>query len=150
MSKKYPEPRKWRPKHPEKYVGDINKIILRSGLEIKFANWCDNQTNIIRYASEEIVIPYLSPDGKIHRYFCDFWIEVKATDNSIKRYLVEIKPDVQTRAPVLTESLQRNRKRYLTEMMTWLVNSAKWDAARKFCEKNGMEFIIITEKHLRA
>ena len=63
-------PRLWKPKNSEKYEGDYNNIIVRSSWEVRFLNWCDNNTHILSYSSEEIVIPYLSPiDNKYHRYY---------------------------------------------------------------------------------
>ena len=36
--------------------------------------YCDNNESVIEWGSEEVVIPYKSPwDGRIHRYFPDFF-----------------------------------------------------------------------------
>jgi hypothetical protein len=61
--------------------------------------------------------------------------------------VVEIKPYAQTLPPTITEAKKKSRK-YLNEVMTWGVNSAKWKAAREFCKDRGYEFVIITEKEL--
>ena len=34
-AKKYPKPKLWRPKNPQKYVGDVNNIWVRSSWEKK-------------------------------------------------------------------------------------------------------------------
>ena len=34
------------------------------------------------------------------------------------------------------------------EQRTWVINQAKWEAARKWAEKKGYEFLILTEKEL--
>ena len=146
MSKRYPTPKKWTPKNPEKYIGDVNEIWTRSSWEIKFLNWCDSHPGVINYASEELAIPYFSEvDQKMHRYFPDFLMMVQNNSGELKRYMVEIKPEVQTLPP---KKRSRNTKSYLTELATYSVNTSKWNAAEVWCKKNNMEFIIMTEKHL--
>ena len=135
----------FKPKQPEKYVGDVNNIFYRSSWELKFLNWCDTNPSVLKYANEELVIPYLSPvDNRPHRYFVDFVILVKNRSGELKKYAVEIKPEVQTEPP----KASRKTKRYLTELATYAVNTAKWKSADAYCKKNDMEFMIITEKHL--
>ena len=63
----------------------------------------------------------------------------------VKTYLVEIKPDKQTRPP---EVPKRKTRQYINEVMTWGKNDAKWRAAREYCKDRGIEFIILTEYHL--
>ena len=145
----HPKPRKWRPKHPEKYVGDVNNIIARSSWEVKFMNYCDTHPEILKYTSEELVIPYLSPvDNAVHRYFVDFLILVKTQSGELKRYAVEVKPYEQTLPPTLQPKNRKQRIRLINESMTYQVNQAKWEAARLFCRKKGLEFVVLTEKEL--
>ena len=59
--------------------------------------------------------------------------------------VVEIKPFKETAEPTPQKNLT---KRYLYEVKTWGVNSAKWAEARKYCKNRGWDFIIITEKEL--
>ncbi len=144
-NKRFPTPRKWVPKFPEKYVGDVNNIISRSSWETKFLNWCDTNPNVIKYASEELVINYYNPiQQEIRRYFVDFVIMVKTRKDEIKKYAVEIKPHAQTEPP----KQKRKTKKYLQEMMTYAVNTAKWESADAFCKRNSMEFLVLTERHL--
>lgn len=138
---------KYRPRHPEKYVGDINNIIWRSTWELKFLRWLDGTPSVLKYNSEEVVIPYISPiDGRPHRYFVDFWFTAKDKDTGkLKKHLVEVKPDYQTRPPKVQ---QRVTPKYLNEVKTWGVNEAKWNAAKAFCDDKGWQFHIITERDL--
>ena len=109
-------------------------------------NWCDSNPSVIRWDSEETVIPYrCGTDKKIHRYFLDFRIMVKNKDGVEKIYLVEIKPDAQTKPPVFPG---KQTKRYLTESMTYIKNQSKWQAATNYARERGWEFIILTEHHL--
>jgi hypothetical protein len=138
---------KYTPQNPEKYVGDPKNIIYRSLLERRFMVFCDTNPSVMRYASEEFFIPYLSPvDNRIHRYFPDFYIEVQKADGSIDKIVIEVKPSKETKPPKLNK---RKTQRYLNESKTFAVNTAKWDAARQFCEKKGFKFQILTEKELR-
>lgn len=142
----HPEPRRWIPKHPEKYMGDPTNIWARSSWEIRFLNWCDNNKAIIKYCSEEIVIPYRCPtDSRIHRYFVDFLIKVKTKNNEIKTFLIEVKPSNQVKPPKYPG---KQTKRYITESMTFMKNQAKWEAATRYAEDRGWAFKVITEYEL--
>ena len=138
---------RYNPQHPKKYKGDHHNIIYRSLWERKFMVYCDTSDNIIEWGSEEIIIPYLSPwDGRMHRYFPDFYIKVRQHDGSIKKFIIEVKPKKQCSPPEKTP--KRKTKRWAKEVKTWGVNSAKWKYATSWCENNGMEFKILNEDHL--
>ena len=137
---------KFVPKNAKKYLGNPSNIIYRSSWELKFMNYCDTNPSIIEWGSEEVVIPYKSPwDGRIHRYFPDFYIKIKTNEGTTKKLIVEIKPKKQTKAP---KEPERKTKRYLNEVRTWGVNSSKWRYATEWCKDNGMEFKILTEDDL--
>ena len=89
------------PTNPKKYRGNPNQIIYRSLWERKVMVYCDKNDAIIEWGSEEVIVPYLSPmDGKIHRYFPDFYMKVRQADGSTKKFIVEVKPKAQTKEPV--------------------------------------------------
>lgn len=145
MAHKYHK-RKYNPIHPEKYQGDPTDIIMRSSWETKFALWCDHNPAVLKWSSETTIVPYVCPtDNRPHRYFVDFKIQVKDKNGGTKTYLVEIKPDKQTRPP---EPPKRKTKQFINEVMTWGKNDAKWKAAREYCKDRGYEFVILTEYHL--
>lgn len=136
---------RFKPKNPSKYGGDVTNIEYRSSWELKYMMMLDNDPSVIKWSSEETVIPYRSPkDNRIHRYFVDFYVK-KKTDKGIIEFLVEIKPKAQTTPPVVQK---KATKKYLNEVMTWGVNSAKWKAAEDFCKNRGWDFIVLTEDHL--
>jgi hypothetical protein len=144
MARRYPEPKKWYPKHPQKYVGNINEIWVRSSWERKTLNWLDTNPSVIQYSSEEVKVPYISPiDGKKHNYYPDVIAKVKRNDGSIVTYMIEIKPYDQTIEPT---PKKRVTKQYINEVYTWGINSAKWKAATKYCRDKGWIFKILTEK----
>jgi len=138
---------KFKPRNYQKYKGDPTNIVYRSLLERRFMVYCDEKPWILEWSSEEIVVPYKSPiDNRWHRYFVDFWIKYRKSNNEIKTLLIEIKPDSQTRPPVKKEKVTR---RFLTEVQTWGINQAKWKAASEYCLDRNWEFKILTEKDLR-
>ena len=111
-------------------------------------NYCDMRPNILEWGSEEIVIPYRSPlDNKIHRYYVDFYVKVKDSDDNIKKYLIEIKPKKQTKEPKIPK---RKTKSYVYEVTEYVKNQAKWAAAENFCLDKNWKFMILTEDNLNV
>ncbi len=144
--KKFPTPYRWKPTNPEKYIGDANNIIVRSSWEKKAFLLLDKTPAILKWNSEENIIPYVSPiDNKTHRYFVDLTIMYRTKTGTIKKAIVEIKPKAQTRPP---EMKSRKSKRYITESVTYLVNEAKWNAARAWAATHDFDFLIWTETEL--
>jgi hypothetical protein len=136
----------YKPKYPQKYRGDPTNIVYRSSWELKFLRFLDTNPNVLQYASEEFFIPYVSPiDGKVHRYFPDFWIKKRNINNVVEVVVVEIKPLKQTIPPTPKTKIT---KQYINEVRTWGVNEAKWKAANKYCESKGWKFLLATEKDL--
>ena len=132
----------YRPTNPKKYAGDPTRIVYRSNWERKFMLYCDRNDDIIYWASEELSIPYVNPiDRKVHRYFPDFIIKTK----NGKRFMIEIKPSIQTKKP--TPKIKKS-KAFMRESLEYIKNMAKWQAADVYCNDNGMEFKIFTEKEL--
>ena len=139
---------KYKVKNPKKYIGDSSNVIYRSLWEKKFMMWCDRNTNVLEWGSEEIIIPYRSPlDNRVHRYYPDFYVRARTKDGRIAKSIIEIKPDAQTKPP---KRKSQKAWTFLTEVKTWNVNSAKWRAARQYCAHKNMQFIILTEKHLNV
>lgn len=145
-TKRYPEPKLWYPKNPKKYKGDVNNIWVRSSWEKKILDWLDKNENVLEYSSEEVIVPYKSPvDGKYHRYFLDAYAKIKSSNGSVAEYLIEVKPYKQTIEPQVKK---RITKAYINEVYTWGINSAKWEAAKEYCRKRNMKFVILTEKEI--
>tara|TARA_B100001113_G_C20767332_1_gene473672 strand:+ start:26 stop:460 length:435 start_codon:yes stop_codon:yes gene_type:complete len=137
---------KFRPKNRKKYNGNASDIIYRSLWELKFMNYCDNNNKIVKWSSEEIVIPYRCPtDNKIHRYFPDFYIKYKDMKGKLHEKVIEVKPAKQVKEPKVQK---RRTKKYLAEVFTYAKNMAKWEAAEGFCKDRRWEFQILTEKEL--
>jgi hypothetical protein len=138
---------KFTPRFPEKYKGDAHNIIYRSSWEMTFMRHLDANPNVVEWASEEFHIRYLSPvDRQYHRYFPDMWVKYRKPDGTFETYLVEIKPKAQT---LLPESKGKtNMRRVKRDLITWGINQAKWEAARRFCADRMWKFRIVTEDDL--
>ena len=109
--------------------------------------YCDKNDKVIEWGSEEVIVPYRSPwDGKIHRYFPDFYIKIEQASGGVKKFIIEVKPEYQCKLPTKTPK-KRTRKWY-KEVQTYGINQAKWKSAIDWCANRGMEFKILTEKHL--
>lgn len=134
---------KYRVKNKDKYKGDSSNVVYRSLWEKHAFKWCDDNSDVKYWSSEEVVIPYLyEVDKKYHRYFMDLKIVFK----SGRTVLVEIKPEKETKPP----TGQRRTKRYISEGLTYVKNQNKWKAASEYAKDQGWEFQIWTEKELTA
>ena len=119
---------KYIPINPKKYVGNSSQIIYRSLWERKLMVYCDRNDNIIEWGSEEVIVPYRSPwDGKMHRYFPDFYMKVKQTNGTYKKFIIEVKPKAQCKEPNKTP--KRKTRKWYKEVQTWGINQAKWKSA---------------------
>ena len=99
---------KFKPKNRDKYKGNPTNIIYRSLWERRFMVYCDSNNSVVKWSSEEIVIPYRSPfDRKIHKYYPDFWVKIKKHDGTIETSIIEVKPKSQTVPP---KDTSRKRK----------------------------------------
>lgn len=118
----------------------------------------DNNPSVLEWSSEEIAIPYrtiLDEQYEIqhklaykryHRYFVDFYVKVKDRSGKVNKYLIEVKPLKETKAPQRADF--RTEPSYQKAMRTWTINSAKWAAAREYCADHKMGFLIQTEEDI--
>lgn len=127
-------------KNPQKYVGK-HKPKYRSGWELTFMTFCDNNKNIIYWASEAIAIPYRNPlTGKPSNYIPDFFVVYENKHGQKMAEVVEIKPKKQ--------SLIESRKASAKDRAVVAVNHAKWAAAQAYCKQQGYTFRVVTEDDL--
>jgi hypothetical protein len=128
---------KFNPKNLNKYEGDWRRIEYRSLWERQVFRFCDDNDAIVRWSSEEVVVPYrCKTDNRVHRYFVDLKITFKNGDT----YLVEIKPKKRA-----TKS-----KGYLTEVLKYVKNISKWESADEYAKQRGWKFEVWTEETIRG
>jgi hypothetical protein len=130
----------YTPKHPEKYLGN-HKPRFRSGWEMSFMMFLDNNDNILKWASESISIPYKHPmTGKTTMYIPDFFVLYQNKFGQQIAEVVEIKPKKQ--------SLIESKKASMKDRMIVAINQAKWASATAYCKRMGMTFRVLTEENL--
>jgi hypothetical protein len=127
-------------KFPEKYIGGKTPT-YRSGWEFAFMKMCDENTAITKWASESIKIPYRNPfTGKYTIYVPDFFIVYNDKTGKEHVELIEVKPSQQTFLEE-TGNSRSNKAHYI-------LNQAKWGAARAFCKQKGITFRVINEQDI--
>ncbi len=137
---------KYIPTNPHKYIGNHRNVTYRSLWERRFMVYCDTTDKVVKWASEEVIIKYISPiDKKWHKYYPDFYVESVNQQGNVKQYLVEIKPKKQTKKP---KQPSRKSKSFIWESREYVKNMSKWEAAKRFCDLKGWEFKILTEDHV--
>ena len=136
---------KYKPINPNKYQGDPTNIVYRSSWELKFMRFCDLRDDVIQWQSEEIIVPYRHPlDGKIHRYFPDFYCErIDPETGKLIKEIIEVKPKRETLPP------KSKGKTLLKEQKTYIINQVKWEAAHDYCTDRGYVFRVFTEEQIR-
>ena len=132
------------PRNLDKFVGKENKAIYRSGLELEYFRILDKNPNVLKWGSEEVVVPYFF-ENKWHKYYVDLFVVFKFGE-SVKKYFIELKPYAQTIEPKVSK--RKKQMSMLYEAKQWAKNQAKWKAATDYAKKNGWEFHILTEKDL--
>ena len=123
-------------KNAAKYVGKGTPK-YRSGWELTFMIFLDSNDNVLQWASESVRIPYRNPlTGKQSIYIPDFLVTYRGRNNTTIAELIEIKPKKQS----LLESRASDRDRAIVAL-----NYAKWNAATKWANRNGLTFRVINE-----
>lgn len=136
----------YKPRHPEKYKGNIENIRYMSSWELHTNQFLDGNPNILAWSSEEIAIPYFKPtDQRVHNYFPDYWVKYKNKSGKIVEEIWEVKPAKQIARP---KTVGKRKKYQLIESITYAINQAKWLAAKAYCQKNGYIFRLMSENQL--
>lgn len=156
------------PKHPDKVIG--GEVIYRSGWELAFARWCDDNPSVIEWGSEPCCIQYRNPAGvdfeackkwradpenplnwPVANYYPDFYVCLQDAEDEYGtnrlRLIIEIKPKNQTERPIAPNpnAKLRQQKTYINAVKTYLQNKKKWEAAIQWCKEKGFEFKVYTE-----
>jgi hypothetical protein len=136
----------YKPVNPQKYIGK-QIIIYRSGWERIAMREFDLNPSVIKWCSEEVVIPYYnSIKKKMSRYFPDFYAEVKNKEGKIEKLIIEIKPQKEIDPPKVGTRKKEATKLY--EALTYVNNQEKWEAAEKYCKLNGLRFLVLSENQI--
>lgn len=142
---------KYKIKNPNKYMGNPMDIVYRSSWEYKFMVYCDLTPEVIRWGSETLTIPYVDYKGKSRRYIPDFYVETRNSQfpELMNRFLIEIKPDAETREPIIPKTISEKKLKNLQYACgVWQKNKHKWYYANEWCKRRDIQFKLVTEKHL--
>lgn len=140
-------------KNPNKYLGDPRDIIYRSSWEYKFMLYCDLNEGVLKWGSETIKIPYITRDGHRKNYIPDFYLETVNKNNPLynNKFLVEVKPEEQTREPVIPKTISEKRLKNLEyQIQQWNINKHKWAFAIEWCRGRGIQFWLVTEQQINS
>mgnify|MGYP001090962210 CR=1 FL=1 len=128
---------KFELKNPDKYMGNKTPT-YRSSWEFAFMKFCDEHPSVTQWASEAIRIPYRNPlSGKQTIYVPDFFIAYTDAKGKNHVELIEVKP--------LNQAVKEKTGRSKHNQAHWIINQAKWEAARAWCKQKGVFFRIVTE-----
>jgi len=124
-----------------KYSGSGSPT-FRSSWEQTFMQFCDNNPNVMAWASEPVKITYQNPlTGKVTAYVPDFIVVYRDAKGKKNAELIEIKPANQS-----NPKFARGR----AQQAQVAVNYAKWDAATHWAKKRGMKFRVLNEGDIYA
>jgi hypothetical protein len=127
---------KYQIQNPSKYVGNKTPT-YRSSWEYVFMQFCDQNPNVLQWASEAVHINYRNPlTGKNTIYVPDFLITYGDANGRQHAELVEVKPKKETTLEGATN---------IRTQAAVILNMAKWEAARAWCKAHGLTFRVITE-----
>lgn len=142
-----PSPRNFKYKQGYYHPKNSNKLIghdipmYRSGIELEFMRWLDDNPNVLRWCSEGVTIEYYDPVKKKKRtYFTDNYVEIREGD-VVKKYVIELKDYKETKKP--EHNSKKKKSTLLIEQTTWMTNTAKWKQAIKFCKDKNMDFLLL-------
>ena len=131
---------KYTLKNPSKYSGNGTPT-YRSSWEWAFMQFCDNHPSVIQWASEAIKIPYKNPlTGRATVYVPDFLVVYQDKNGRKRAELIEVKPKKET--------TMENAGRSKIAQARVVVNTAKWEAATRWCKQNSIQFRIVTEEDI--
>lgn len=126
--------------NPQKYVGNKTPT-YRSSWEFVFMQFCDNNPNILQWASEAIHINYRNPlNGRNTIYVPDFLITYVDAHGNQSAEVIEVKPTKETTLEAAGKSPRAQAAAIL--------NMAKWAAAQQWCKAHNLRFRVVTEQDI--
>ena len=132
----------YTPQNMSKYIGaQLPKY--RSSWELRAFMALDKNEKILRWGSENFVIPYIdrTRGNETHRYIIDLFFEIaEYTHNGAPiKWLIEIKPQSQA-TPKKYKRKPSNPNKALNDAIIIERNKCKWEAAVSFCRSRGWHF----------
>lgn len=140
------------PKNMQKVIklNDKGGIYYRSGYELRVLNYLDHNPEVVKWGCEIIEIQYYDNEGKPHRYYPDFYVEMRTSDpNVYKRMVLEVKPYKETQPPIVPKNANAKAlESFEYQIKLYTKNIQKWNRSVEYCKARDLEFFLVTEKHL--
>jgi len=124
--------------NPEKYLGKSTPY-FRSSWEKHVMKIFDEHPSVTGWASEIVRIQYRNPlTQKMTTYVPDFFVIYTDANGNKNAEIIEVKPSTQ----ILGNSKRKRDK------AAAIVNEEKWKMAKLWCDKEGLNFRVITEHEI--
>lgn len=134
----------------------------KSSFEARMMWWLDTNNKVTKWAYEPFFIDYYMVlpkgmpdylaqilDGKKHKYYIDFYVELVDVNGTKTCYIIEIKPKKMLYRPQEPKKkTKKSTNRYIQDMKEYIKNCNKWEAATEYCAKKGFTFKVLTEENL--
>ena len=145
-----------------KGAGQIEQLAVnyKSDWERKVFIFCDHNPFVTKWGYEPFAISYFSPvQMKQSIYKPDVYVECQDADGTEEKWLIEVKPvaySVMPQAPkpvvegATAKQIANYQKRnlaYQRKSMDVATNYAKWEAAEKWCQQHGVNWLILNESN---
>jgi len=134
----------YNPVNRLKYIGPVDRIIYRSGLEKEFMVECDTNPQIIRWQSEPdfLNIRYINPfKRRMATYYPDFYVQFNSKTKGLLHLVIEIKASNMMEIPKGGIAKMSNFVK-----KAFVLNQTKKQAAEKICASKGMIYLVMTDK----
>jgi len=140
-------------KNRSKYIGsNLHQVVLRSSWERTAALEFDTNPAILGWSSESISVAYFHPfKQKWTIYKPDFFVVYVDNTGRTHKAMMEVKPRKEAaREFMANPALIGGKNPRATKAMAAIleVNAAKWKAALYYCQKQGWEFVLLTEDEI--
>lgn len=146
--------------NPDKYMESLPEPVYKSDWERKIFAFCDYNPFVTRWGYEPFAISYFSPvKQRMSIYKPDIYVECQYNDGTKEKWLMEIKPvaySVMPKAPKAVQegatakqilNFQKRDLAYQRKSMDVITNYAKWEAAEKWCQNHGVNWIVLNESN---
>lgn len=128
-------------------------FVYRSSYEYLFMLWCEQNEFVVKWYSEPFSIKYFDISSERVR---NYWIDFIFIDINDVKYFCEIKPsnDIEKvkkfKHQLSTISNPEAKRKFARIHEREAKNLSKWTAAKEYCNKHELKFVLVDEKFLKS
>ena len=143
----------------KKYKGKNKKLAYKSKRELDYMKELDEDVddNLVQWSYKRVKVHYIDAHtGKKEWFYPSFYLMTKGKelsekppiDSPYKEYLIHmLSPEETTQAELLDEDdynelSPEDKQWYDYNLLREQYNFMRFDAAKKYCKENGMEFMV--------